>query len=110
MRPMSALPAIVSENLDEIRALCARHHVKRLAIFGSAVKGTFDPERSDLDFVVELLPNPDPLARGRAYLGLMNALRSLLGREIDLVERTAVRNPYFLQVLDLTEQSLYDAA
>jgi len=103
---MDALPAILMEHLDEIRALCAKHGVRRLSVFGSAVKGTFDPARSDVDFVVEFVEG----VRGRTYLDLSVDLQDLLGRRVDLVERTSVRNPYFRQVLDLTERPLYDAA
>lgn len=109
MQRMHALPQIVTEHLEEVRALCEKYSVKRLAVFGSAVKGTFDPERSDLDFAVEFLPNPDPLERGRRYLDLLAELQDLFSREVDLVSVTAVKNPYFKEVLRLTEQPLYDA-
>ena len=102
---MHALPQLITDNLAAVRALCAKYHVKRLSVFGSAVKGTFDPARSDLDFVVEFEGDV-----ARDYLDLLVALEDVFGRQVDLVERRAVRNPYFLQVLDLTEQPLYDAA
>ncbi|HUR81612.1 MAG TPA: nucleotidyltransferase domain-containing protein [Thermoanaerobaculia bacterium] len=101
---------MITERLGEVRALCARHGVKSLAIFGSAAKGTFDPERSDLDFVVEFLPDPDPLRRGENYLDLLVALERLFDRRIDLVVGTTVENPYFKHVLELTARELYDAA
>lgn len=44
---MDALPAVITGNLDAIRAACVEYYVKRLAVFGSAAKGTFDPARSD---------------------------------------------------------------
>ncbi|MFL6246210.1 MAG: nucleotidyltransferase family protein [Thermoanaerobaculia bacterium] len=106
---MDALPQIVTEHLGEVRALCEKYSVKRLAVFGSAVKGTFDPEKSDLDFAVEFLPHPDPLERGRLYLDLLGALQDLFSRDIDLVSIPAIKNPYFKEVLRLTERPLYDA-
>jgi predicted nucleotidyltransferase len=106
---MHALPPLLEENMAAIRALCEQHRVKRLAVFGSAVKGTFDPERSDVDFVVEFFPRE---RRGfdDEYFLLQADLRDLLGRDVDLVERSAVRNPFFLQVLELSEKPLYVAA
>lgn len=101
---------MITEHLDEVRALCERYGVKKLTLFGSAVKGTFDPETSDLDFAVELLPHPDPLVRGERYWDLLQALKDLFGRDVDLVTATAIRNPYFIQVLELTQQPLYEAA
>ena len=109
MHCMDALPQIVTEHLDEVRALCEKYSVKRLAVFGSAVKGTFDPSRSDLDLAVEFLPLPDPLERGRHYLDLLVDLQRLFGREIDLVSVSAIKNPYFKEVLRLTQRPLYDA-
>src|ERR1051325_1608793 len=82
---MNALPPVIEEHLGEVRALCEKYRVKRLAVFGSAVKGTFDPERIDLDFVVEFEWDPDPLERGRLYLELWDELKELFRRNIDLV-------------------------
>ncbi|HEX6641987.1 MAG TPA: nucleotidyltransferase domain-containing protein [Thermoanaerobaculia bacterium] len=108
MRAMDALPEIVTEHLGEVRALCEKYSVRKLTIFGSAVKGTFDPEKSDLDFAVEFLPDPDPLERGRHYLDLLIGLQQSFGREVDLVSVTGIRNPYFKEVLRLTQRPLYD--
>ncbi|MGE3798660.1 MAG: nucleotidyltransferase domain-containing protein, partial [Thermomicrobiales bacterium] len=43
----------VEKHLDEIIRLCEEYGVARLEIFGSAVSGEFDPERSDVDFLIE---------------------------------------------------------
>ena len=78
---------------DELRAVCRRFHVRRLDLFGSAARGDFDPQRSDVDFLVEFdRTHPDALSL-RTYFGLKEALEGLLGRPVDLVEPGAVRNP-----------------
>ena len=110
MRPMDALPEIVREKLDDVRALCEKYSVKRLTIFGSAVKGTFDPEKSDLDFVVEFLPETKRSGFDDPYFQLLTALQELFAREVDLVERKGIKNPYFVKVLALTERALYESA
>lgn len=46
--------ALVEDNRDAIVALCERFGVRRLALFGSAAKGTFDPATSDLVSLHEL--------------------------------------------------------
>jgi predicted nucleotidyltransferase len=107
---MNALPPLITRHLDEVRALCEKYHVKRLTLFGSAVKGTFDETTSDLDFAVEFYPHEDPLVRGARYLDLLIDLQSLFDRSVDLVAVKAIRNPYFRQVLESTERSLYEAA
>jgi len=106
---MNALPPVIEEHLDDVRILCEKYRVKRLAVFGSAVKGTFDPKRSDLDFVVEFFPQPRA-GWGDVSYQLQEELETLFGRDVDLVERRNVRNPYFLKVLELSEHPLYDAA
>src|ERR1051325_9721245 len=107
---MNALPPVIEEHLGEVRALCEKYRVKRLAVFGAAVKGTFDPERSDLDFVVEFEWDPDPLERGPPYLELGDELKDLFRRNIDLVVASPVLNPYFAEVLRATQQPVYAAA
>ncbi len=107
---MNALPPLITQHLDKVRALCEKYHVKRLTLFGSAVKGTFDEVTSDLDFAVEFHPHEDPLVRGARYLDLLIDLQGLFHRSVDLVAVKAIRNPYFRQVLESTERSLYEAA
>lgn len=110
MRGMDALPQIVTEHLDEVRALCEKYSVKRLTLFGSAVKGTFDPETSDLDFVVEFLPGTRRSGLDDPYFDLLLGFQELLKLKVDLVERPSIENPYFMQVLALTERSIYESA
>lgn len=107
---MAALPPVIEEHLAEVRGLCEKYRVKRLSVFGSAVQGTFDPDRSDLDFVVEFEWHPDPLERGRLYLEFWDEMKDLFGRHIDLLVASTIRNPSFLEVLRLTQQPVYAAA
>lgn len=78
----------ISEKTTEIAAICRRHGVRRLELFGSAARGSdFDPARSDADFLVELDPastESDPLLR---WLDLEQDLTDLLGRPVDLIDR-----------------------
>jgi uncharacterized protein len=91
----------------EIAALCKRFGVKRLDIFGSAVDpAEFDSQTSDLDLLVEFNPSHD-LGPADQYFGLLDELRSLLGREIDLVTARSLRNPYFIRSVNRTRQVLY---
>ena len=105
---MNALPPLVLERLDAVRVLCEKYGVKSLSIFGSAVKGTFDPETSDLDFVVEFLPETPVGGLRGPYFSLLRELHELFERNVDLVERKAIDNPYFVKVLELTQQSIYE--
>jgi uncharacterized protein len=106
---MNALPPEVAEKLDDVRALCEKHGVKRLTLFGSAVKGTFDRNASDLDFVVEFERHPDPLVRGQRWLDLWDDLKSVFGREIDLLVESTLKDPYIREVIKLNHVDLYAA-
>lgn len=100
---------IVQEKAAELEELCRRFAVRRLALFGSAVRGDFDTRSSDLDFVVEFAPL-DPSGLKSAYFGLLNELEKLFGREIDLIELRAVKNPYIRRRILEQQETLYDAA
>jgi uncharacterized protein len=99
---------IIEEHRKELERLCARNGVRRLEVFGSAATGRFDPEASDLDFLVELEPgSPGELAD--RYLGLLTDLETLFRRPIDLLMPAAVKNPYFLQQIESSRTLLYAA-
>jgi predicted nucleotidyltransferase len=100
---------IVTEKASALRSLAERHGVRRLCLFGSAVREDFDPATSDIDFLVEFIPNP-PAGRANSYFGLLEDLEQLFGRRVDLVELAAIRNPYFAREIAATEQPVYEAA
>ncbi len=92
---------------DEIAALCRRFGVRKLEVFGSAARGAdFDPAASDADFLVEF----DPDSRLRPldeFVGLQAALAALLGRSVDLIEASAVRNPYIRATIERGRELVY---
>jgi predicted nucleotidyltransferase len=97
----------VSIDRDAIARACERYGVERLRLFGSAVTDRFDPNTSDLDVLVDFRDDA-PTGVG-PFMGLKDELEQLTGREVDLVEARAVRNPYFARrafgdVVDLYER------
>lgn len=94
---------------DEIAALCRRFGVARLEVFGSAARGAdFDPKRSDFDFLVEFRPESH-LPPLKQFLGFSDALERLLGRRVDLVEPSAIRNPYLRAGINRSREVVYGA-
>lgn len=93
-----AVIALITDNLEAIRQLCRTYGIRRLDVFGSGATGGFDPETSDVDFIVDL-GDYTPGTADR-YLDLANALEALLGRPVDLVTEPSIRNPYFRQGVD----------
>lgn len=99
--------AVIDEQKEQLEVLCRRHHVRRLEVFGSAADGTFDPARSDIDFLVEYLPL-QPGEHYEAYFGLIEDLERLFGRHIDLVEATCLTNPYFIEGVNESRTPVYE--
>src|SRR5947208_7341731 len=89
--------------------LCRRFGVRRLELFGSAATDAFDPGRSDLDFLVEFLPQRDLGPWMRDYFALQSDLAQLFGRAVDLVMAGAVKNRHFQRELERTRTLLYAA-
>lgn len=98
----------VEEKLPQVIELCRRHHVDRLELFGSAATGRFDPESSDIDFLVEYLPEAKP-DYPDVYFDLKRGLETLFRRPVDLVMINAIRNPYFRREIEQTRVRLYAA-
>jgi predicted nucleotidyltransferase len=94
-----------SEDVD-LAALCRRFHVRRLDRFGSAGTHRFDPDHSDLDFIVEF-EVAEPAAYADAYFGLREGLISLYGRSVDLVTEASLSNPYFRTRVTAERQTVF---
>jgi predicted nucleotidyltransferase len=93
---------------DELEDLCRRCHVRQLELFGSAASGEFDPDSSDLDFLVTF-EELEPAIYADAYLEFYESLTELFNRRIDLVSTTAITNPYFLESIQRNRETLYAA-
>lgn len=101
--------AAVEDRRAEVAALCRRHGVERLDLFGSASGDGFDPEASDLDFVVSFERREPPELFDR-YFGLKEDLEGLFGRGVDLVTEGALKkDPDFAEGISGARVSLYAA-
>ena len=80
----------VSLPTDKIADFCRRHHIRKLAVFGSVLHGDSRPD-SDLDVLVEFEPGHVP---GLAFFGMELELSELLGRKVDL-NTPQFLSPYF---------------
>ena len=103
------MDAIVQEKMKDLVALCTQRGVRRLALFGSAASGRFDPDSSDLDFLVEFQP-VEPARYADNYFGLHEDLEQLFGVPVELVESGPIHNPYFRQAIEKNQVQLYVAA
>jgi uncharacterized protein len=100
---------LVESKRPELAELCRRYGVQRLELFGSAATDVFEPGRSDLDFLVQFLPEQDLGPWLRHYFDFRAALADLFGHRVDLVLAAAVKNPHFQRELERTRTLLYAA-
>jgi uncharacterized protein len=91
----------ISLPMEQIEAFCRRNPIRKLSLFGSVLRDDFT-EKSDVDFLVEFLPDRTPgLFR---FIGMQQELEALLGREVDLrtIENFPERlRPHVLETAEL---------
>lgn len=97
---------LINNNLQKLIALCQKHKVKKLYAFGSILTPRFN-DQSDVDILVDFNNEIDHNNYADNYFDLYNALKNLFGRNVDLVDETSIRNPYFKEELDETKHLIY---
>jgi predicted nucleotidyltransferase len=91
--------------MDRIAAFCRRHRIRRLALFGSALRDDFK-EDSDVDVLVEF----EPGARvGWSFFRMQDELSEILGRSVDL-NTEGFLSRYFRDAVLAEARDLYVAA
>ena len=88
-----------------VAAFCRRHHVRRLALFGSVLRDDFTPE-SDVDVLVEFEPG---LVPGLRFFSMEEELSTILGRKVDL-NTPGFLSRYFRDKVLEEAETLYLAA
>ncbi len=74
--------------LEAIAAICRKHDVEELSIFGSVLREDFRPD-SDVDFLVRFRNNDAGPWMGK-FADMERELSELLGRKVDVVDRAGV--------------------
>lgn len=100
--PISSSPTLeknlahITLDRTQLTAFCQKHQIRKLSLFGSILREDFNPDRSDVDFLVEFLPNAMPGFFG--LVGMETELSAMIGRKADL--RTAQElSRYFRQAV-----------
>ena len=76
MNPLSKLDKAT------LARICEQHHIRRLSLFGSQLKGTAGPD-SDIDLLVEFFPDARPTLLDMAQIEI-ELSQALDGRKVDL--------------------------
>jgi predicted nucleotidyltransferase len=80
----AARPLAIPIPHERIAEFCRKWGIRKLSFFGSVVRDDFDPERSDVDVLVEYAP--DSPARGWAGFDAERELSEIFaGRKIDMM-------------------------
>ena len=87
---------------EQIAEFCRRHHIRRLALFGSVLRHDFRPD-SDVDVLVEFKPGKTP---GWAFFAMQDELSELLGRSVDLNTPMCL-SPYFRNEVVKEAEAVY---
>lgn len=100
---------LIEQNREQIVALCKKHGVKRLELFGSAARGDdFDPATSDIDFFY-VMDHEDHDDLADRYFSVREQLEEVLHRRVDMVSLLDAKNPYFLRLANRDRVVLYAA-
>jgi uncharacterized protein len=100
---------ILEQNTDMLVELCKKYHVASLDVFGSAATGDFNDQTSDLDFLVEF-DSTVKANRFDTFFSLLDELKTLFKRPVDLVEPGGMKNPYFIESVNQTRRRIYAAS
>lgn len=98
---------LVADNVSQIRAICEQFGVERLELFGSASRGDFDPDTSDIDVIVDFLDYGFGVSD--RYFGLVDALEALLGVHVQAEFARTLKNPHIIASIQDERVTLYDA-
>ena len=102
----SAMSPHISIDRDAVSAICRRHHIKRLALFGSVLRDDFGPG-SDVDVLLEFQAGHVP---GLNFVSIEREFSGLLqGRRVDMVTPKFLNRRIRDQVVNSAEP-LYVAA
>lgn len=89
-----------------IIAFCERWKVAELALFGSALRDDFRPD-SDIDVLVSFA-NDAPWSMFD-FATMIDELSDIFGRDVDLVEKDGLRNPFRRHAILSSREILYAA-
>jgi predicted nucleotidyltransferase len=102
------MTSLIEKSKPALAELCRRFEVRRLYLFGSGTSARFDPNTSDLDFLVELADRQPTKNYADRYLDLAEALERLFGRRVDLLTEQSIRNPFLRREVQATRQLVYE--
>ncbi len=93
--------------LEEIATLLKAHKIRKAYLFGSATTANFT-KHSDLDVLVNIEENLDPVEAGEHLWELTYQMEDLLQRKVDLITERSLKNPFFIAEVNKTKVPIYE--
>lgn len=105
------MTSLIKDNLASIRDICRRYGVQKMFVFGSAASEAHFNETSDIDLLYKFQPEVEALSVNEQpdFFEMLFTFEELLGRKVDLIDLTRVKNPYFIQAINQHKQKIYEA-
>ena len=91
---VAELPIVIDH--EKIAVFCRARGIRKLSLFGSVLRDDFDPQRSDVDVLAELLPTARP---GWEFFGWHEDLAPIIGRKVDLHTPNSLSKYFRAEVL-----------
>ena len=97
---------IIKNQLNAIKDLCKQYKVKSLYSFGSVNTSTFN-EKSDIDLLIDFELDISIEDYTDNFFSLREKFSNLFKRDIDLVTRRSLSNPFFIQDVEQSKLLIY---
>lgn len=98
----------IENNIHKIINLCKVHQVDAIYLFGSATTAHFN-KNSDYDFLVRFNNSIELLNYADNYFTLLDKLKSMLKRDVDLVSERSLKNSILIKEINKTKIPLYES-
>ena len=98
--------AKINVDREKIVKFARKWHLREFSLFGSVLRDDFQPD-SDVDVLISFMPGHAMTLE--SFIEMRDELRGIFGREVDLVEKQLVRNPFRRHEILTTRQVLYAA-
>ncbi|HSZ56637.1 MAG TPA: nucleotidyltransferase domain-containing protein [Tepidisphaeraceae bacterium] len=98
--------AKINVDREKIVEFARKWHLREFSLFGSVLRDDFQPD-SDVDVLISFMPGHAMTLE--SFIEMRDELRGIFGREVDLVEKQLVRNPFRRHEILTTRQVLYAA-
>jgi predicted nucleotidyltransferase len=96
---------LINNHKEKLNMLCRTYNVDKMYLFGSALNQSFNAN-SDVDFLVKF-KEIELADYFNNYINLKENLKSLFGRNIDLLEQQTLKNPILINSINKSKQLVY---